>query len=678
VRVPVQPSPKAPELVISYREFERAKMSRRTALFLCLLPFWLAACGPVDEHGLLLLNVQYTSPTSGSTAPADTSVSAFFDQIIDPDTANAGSFKLTRGDEPALPGVVEVISEYEAVLTLSAPLEQELEYTATITRNLKGFEGETLAADYVWRFSVANAAPTVESTTPSDAAVGVSIQAKPSITFSEAVDPASVTASTFRLLLASIPVAGTPSLDAGGRRAVFTPATALGVGLTYSVDVDASVTDLSGLPLGAGHAWSFTTESAAIAPTVTATVPLAAATNVGLAGPISATFSEEMAGATFDAATFLLTEAGVGIAGAVSYVSASRTAIFIPSAPLRVDAVHTATIKSSVTDSAGTALGVDSTWTFTTLDGKPTVIGSSPLSTAPYISINDKLRATFSAPMNAATLSSTTFTVTQGETPVLGSVAYVLETSTATFTPSVAMAPGQPYTARISAAATDLNGRTLAPGFSWSFTTTSCSMLPVALGAASSFAVLGGGGVSDTESSFIVGNVGVSPASNISGFAGGSIIGTTHANTQAAIDAQAALGLAYADALGRDAGCAATLNPQLGGQTLTPGLYRSPMTLSNGGALTLDAQGDADAVFIFQGGGLTGFDGSRVELVGGARAANVFWQLNASATLSGDWVGTVMAMTNVSLQLGAVLSGRALARNGLITLDACDVQLLEL
>jgi ice-binding like protein/Big-like domain-containing protein len=651
-------------------------MSRLSASFLCLLPFWLPACGEPSEKGLEL-TVSERFPTPNSIAPANTSVSAVFNRAIDPDTANAGSFKLTQGDDPALPGVVEVIGPddeaKEVVLTPSAPLEPGLEYKATFTNSLQGLLGETLQRDFSWRFKVANAAPTVESTTPSDAAINVSIEAKPSITFSEAVDPATVSPSTFRLLLDSIPVAGTPSLDADGRRALFTPAESLGVGLTYDVEVDASVTDLSGLGLEAGHAWSFTTENEAVSPTVMATVPLAAATNVGLVGPISATFSEEMAGATFDAATFLLTEAGVGIAGAVSYVS--RTATFIPSEPLQVDAVHTATVKGSVTDSGGTALGVDWSWTFTTLDGKPTVIGSTPLSTAPYISINDKLRATFSAPMNAATLSSTTFTVTQGETPVAGSVAYVLETSTATFTPSVAMAPGQPYTARISAAATDLNGRTLAPGFSWSFTTTSCSMLPVALGAASSFALLGGGGVSDTESSFVIGNVGVSPASNISGFAAGSIIGTTHANTQTAIDAQAAFGLAYADALGRDAGCAATLNPQLGGQTLTPGLYRSPMALSNSGTLILDAQGDADAVFIFQGGGLTGLGGGGVQLVGGARAANVFWQLNASATLSGDWVGTVMAMTSVSLQPATVLEGRALARNGLITLDACDVQL---
>jgi hypothetical protein len=655
-------------------------MNRLTALFLCLIPFWLTACGDDSEGEPDRLTVEPQVPLNLAVGvPTTTPVVVEFNTDLNKVTLDEDSFTLTQGGNPRVASVVsfDAVSKL-ATLTPNAPLLPGLVYEATVLSTVRGGTGQLqMQGDYKWSFTTADAPLSVSSVVPANGSAGVPIRDSLSITFSEAMDPATLDASTFTLQHGVTQVAGAVSVDDTNRRATFTPDAPLGPGLLYAAIVTTgALSSAAHLGLAEPYSWVFVT--AATSPTVAATVPVAAATNVGLAGPISAIFSEEMASATFDATTFVLTEAGVSIAGAVSYVSASKTATFIPSAPLHVDAVHTATIKSSVTSSGGTPLGADSIWTFRTLDGKPTVLASSPLSTAPYISINDKLRASFSAPMNAATLTSATFSVAQGATPVAGSVLYVPETNTAIFTPSVALTPGQPYTARISAAAADLNGRTLAPGFSWTFTTTPCGMLPVALGVAASFAALAGGGVSDTASSSVFGNVGVSPGSEITGFLDGSIIGSREANTQAAVNAQAAFGLAYADALGRDAGCAATLTPQLGGQTLTPGLYKSALTLSNTGSLTLDAQGDADAVFIFQAGGLNALQGSQVLLVGGARAANVFWQLNASASLSGDFVGTVMAMASVELHLGVVLQGRALARNGLVALDGCDLSLLDL
>src|SRR5206468_3153410 len=137
--------------------------------------------------------------------------------------------------------------------------------------------------------------------------------------------------------------------------------------------------------------------------------------------------------------------------------------------------------------------------------------------------------------------------------------------------------------------------------------------------------------------------------------------------------AQLDLTTAYNDAAARTVG-AITVAGNLGGQTLTPGLYTSTSSLAiSSGDLTLDAQGDANAVFIFQmGSTLTTTSGRQVILSGGATAANIFWQVGSSATLGTTSVfkGNILALTSITLQTGATLEGLALARNGAVTLDA--------
>ena len=129
---------------------------------------------------------------------------------------------------------------------------------------------------------------------------------------------------------------------------------------------------------------------------------------------------------------------------------------------------------------------------------------------------------------------------------------------------------------------------------------------------------------------------------------------------------------AYNDAAGRSVG-AVTVAGNLGGQTLTPGRYKSTSSLEiSSGDLTLDAQGDANAVFIFQmASTLTTTSGRQVILSRGVQAANVFWQVGSSAVLGTTSVfkGNILALTSITLATGATLDGRALARNGAVTLD---------
>jgi hypothetical protein len=196
---------------------------------------------------------------------------------------------------------------------------------------------------------------------------------------------------------------------------------------------------------------------------------------------------------------------------------------------------------------------------------------------------------------------------------------------------------------------------------------------PVALGAATTFAVLAGATVTSTGGTTVDGDLGVSPGTAVTGFPPGTVNGTVHAADPAAAQAQLDLTTAFNDAAGRTVG-AITVAGNLGGQTLTPGLYTSTSSLEiSSGDLTLDAQGDANAVFIFQmASTLTTTAGRQVILSGGAKAANVFWQVGSSATLGTTSVfkGTIMASQSISLTTGATLEGRALASVGAVTMDS--------
>jgi hypothetical protein len=421
-------------------------------------------------------------------------------------------------------------------------------------------------------------------------------------------------------------------------------------------------------------------------PTVISEVPPVGSAGVCPNTIITATFSKAMNPATINDTTFLLTTGTppVAVGGAVTYDAPSKTATFTPSSTLALLTTYTATITTGATDTFGNALASDFVWTFTTgattcLSGPPTVISVTPPDLSAGICPNSVVVATFSEAMNPATINTTTFTLTSGTPPVAvtGAVTYDAPSHVATFTPNSppGLALSTTYTATITTGAQDLIGNPLASNKIWTFTTAavSCSAI-VPLGTACSFGILAGSTVTNSGVSTVVtGDVGVWPGTAITGFGvgGGTITGTFHAGDAVAQTAQGDLTVAYNYAAGVAGG--AVLNADIGNSSLPAGVYRTTSaqpSLGITGNLTLN--GNASSVWIFQivSTLTTAAGNSQVILGPGVQAKNVFWQVGSSATLGSTTLfqGDIMALASISLGTGATLNGRALARNGAVTL----------
>lgn len=194
----------------------------------------------------------------------------------------------------------------------------------------------------------------------------------------------------------------------------------------------------------------------------------------------------------------------------------------------------------------------------------------------------------------------------------------------------------------------------------------------VPLAGTSNFAILAGSAVTSTGATIINGDLGLSPGSFVGGFPPGILNGTLNINDIIANQAKFDLTAAYNDAIGRTCSDMVTLSGNIGGLTLTPGLYKSTSSLEiSSGDLTFDAKGNPNAIFIIQiASTLTTSSGRKVILSGGALASNIFWQVGSSATFGTTSVfkGTVMAMQSITLNTGATLDGRAFVITGGITM----------
>jgi len=204
----------------------------------------------------------------------------------------------------------------------------------------------------------------------------------------------------------------------------------------------------------------------------------------------------------------------------------------------------------------------------------------------------------------------------------------------------------------------------------------------VDLGSAATYSVLAGASVVNTGPSLLTGDLGVSPGATVTGFAPGGaggqgdVTGTINIDNGAAAQAESDLATAYAYAKGLTPTEDLT-GQDLGGLTLTPGVYSYSAAAQLTGTLTLNGENEANPVFVFQAGStLNAADGSDVLLINGAQAGDVFWQVGSSATLLGDsstFEGTILANTSITVDSGATVVGGLLAETGTVTLTD-DVQ----
>ena len=586
----------------------------------------------------------------------NTVVTATFSKDIAPATINTSTFTLVCPVGTAITGTVTYVAATRvASFAPAAVLPANTICTATITTGATDTTGLALASNFVWTFTT-GAVPdttrprvtvTVPVTTTPAITPGVPTGTAINVTFSEDIAPATITATSFTVTCPApcAAPAGTVSYNVGTRTAAFTPAAALAAGTIYTVTITTAVTDLAGnalagnqtlLPVASNYVWSFITAG--------------------------------------------------------------------PTAPANIS-----------------------------------VISTNPAASANAVCPSATINATFNVPsgsrLDPASLNVMTFTVT-GPPPALSAVipaSIVVDLATgrlATFTPLTPLTPGA-YIATIkggSNGAKDMAvpANTMASDFTWNFTviaaTGSCApppppQTPVALGSASTFGAFGGSAGTTNQGilTIINGDMGTTAVSTaVTGFhdAGpgctytetplnvGTVNGkiytaappptvacpsegtaTTFAiATQARADALAAYNALVARPGGPDPGAG-----NLGSLVLAPGVYTaaSGSFRIQGGNLTLDAQGNANAVWVFQmattltvGGPGAAFPQS-VTLVNGAQAKNVFWQVGSAATINagggGTMVGTIISQSGVSFSTAGnvtilTLNGRALSLGASVTM----------
>jgi methionine-rich copper-binding protein CopC len=429
-----------------------------------------------------------TFPASGATnISVNTTVSVTFSEAMDPSTINTTNIKLrntaTSGNTA---GTVSYNTTTNvATFTPSAALSVSTGYTLRVSTGVKNLAGIPLAAAFNTSFTTASTVdtthPTVTANSPANGATNVALTVAPTVTFSEAMDAATINTTTVTLKVTSTGtlVTGTVAYNAGNNTATFTPGASLAASTNYTLTASTGVKDRAGNTLSATFTSTFTTVGGdTTPPTITSTVPANGATNVAVTTTVSIVFSEPMDESTINTTNIKLknTATSAGVPGTVSYNSGTNTATFTPSASLAFSTTYALRVQTRVKDVAGNALAAAFNSSFTTGAGDttpPTITGNTPANGATNVVITVAPTVTFSEAMDAATINTTTVTlkVTATGSSVAGTVSYNSGTKTATFTPSSTLSYSTGYTLTVTTGVKDVAGNAMASQFSSAFTT---------------------------------------------------------------------------------------------------------------------------------------------------------------------------------------------------------------
>ena len=667
--------------------------------------------------------------------PTNTIITASFSEAMNPLSITTATMRLACPGTIPISGTVGYASAGSiATFTPMTALPASTTCTAVVTTGVRDVAGNATVSDYIWTFTTAAApdttAPTVSSTMPVANAQAVPVNTMVTATFSEAMNPLTITAANVRLACpVNTPITGTVSYALTGSVMTFTPITNLPAGVTCTATILRDVRDAAGNAMVADFIWSFTTNAAAdtTPPTVIAVSPRLNETNVPTNTLVTATFSEPMNAASITGVTMRLAcPAVTPITGTVGYSAINSTATFTPAAVLPANTICTATISTGARDTSGNAIVNDYLWTFTTATAPdaiaPTVISTNPLAAAIGVALEVRVTATFSEAMDPLTILGATYQLAcPATTNLTGIITYMPSSNTATFVPGSNLPADTLCTATITTGVRDTSGNAMANNYVWSFRTAASAPPPspsINLGSSSTFGTFGGSaGVTNQGLLTIInGNIGTTAVSTaVTGFRStlggpaclytvtplnnGEVTGqiytapppptvgcpsqgtatTFNIATLARADALAAYNQLVAQPGGPD-----PLAGNLGSLVLAPGTYTAAAGSFRiqGGNLTLDAQGNASAVWVFQmattltvGGPGAAFPQS-VTLVNGAQAKNVFWQVGTAATINagggGTMAGTIIAQSGVSISTAGnvsivTLNGRALSLGASVT-----------
>ena len=366
--------------------------------------------------------------------------------------------------------------------------------------------------------------PVITNFVPASGAAGVPVNESLSVTFTEAMNPATINTGSFTLMQGQVQVSGTVSYY--GMTAIFNPMTDLSKDTMYTAQISTAAADMAGNNLAQSFSWNFTTgEIDTVVPYVVSTIPaftsifpvdpnnpFAGSSNVPVNDSVIAFFSEAMDPSTINTSTFTLMQGTTPVAGTVNF-DGFETAVFTPAANLTPDTGYTATITTGVACLGGNALAQNFVWSFTTGPAQstvPMVTSTVPTNGVMNVPLNNSIVATFSEAINPMSINAESFTVMEGGSVVPGTVSFD-GSNTAVFSPLSDLTSATYYTATITTDVTDLAGIHMAGNYSWNFTTGQADTIqPTVI---STSPVDGATGVAANGAVSIVFSEGVNPAS---------------------------------------------------------------------------------------------------------------------------------------------------------------------
>jgi hypothetical protein len=429
--------------------------------------------------------VTVTNPTNNATGVAPSSpIKVTFSEAMDASTIVAANFVLTKvtGTSAVVSGAVTYDAATHVATFTPSGLAELTGYSMAVSGNVKDAAGNVMGGAYVFGFTTGDAtAPTVVGVSPPNASTDIALNATVRVTFSEAMDPSSINASTVSLknTLTSAVITTTVVYDAATLRATVTPVGPLAGNTNYTVTISTGAKDAAGNPLGALVFTTFTTLNPdTTRPTVMAVQPLNNATSVPVNSTVQVTFTEAMDPATITGTTVTLraTSPSAAVPATVTYNPATNTALLTPTASLAQGKNYTVTVTTGVTDLAGNALLTQFTSNFTTFAPDaiaPTVIGVVPTNNATGIATNATVQVTFSEAMDQATTTSANLILKNTATSavIASTLSYDVGTNKVTITPTGPLANGTNYTLNVTTGVKDLAGNAMAAQFNSAFTT---------------------------------------------------------------------------------------------------------------------------------------------------------------------------------------------------------------